>query len=295
MMLAACSSDDDEFVEENQGDEVYKEVIISVGTPAGDGDTRMNVDGLNISWEQGDQLVLTATYNGKFRTFDFDIIPGSISQRCVKGKTYSTAQFKGNVLMGIRDFGVHYKARTLREADTKFGRDLIIDYHGMVQNGFNNQEHIKDYLDLRYHNKDNNDKIDIVDLIEKNSNLALNTSILKINVKSLPKEMANANQVTWKIVKYINQIRDVKTVGTLKFNGELNEGGDNYLEMPFCPYLFELLKGNDFVLEFSDGKTTGTVQVKATKKVSYLSAHVYKVIVSADNQGPHSLYNWTFN
>lgn len=288
MMLAACSSDDDDFVDEEKSEQpIYEEVIIGAGLPVNDG-TRVSVDDLNLSWQKNDQLVITTVFKGTLaEVSEFTIMPETIQEQYIEGKRYSRAKFKGNLIINAEKYNVYYKAEKLNVDKEKI--TAAIDYSDITQNGIGSQEHIAKYLDMSLFD------VTGTDLTGLNLNLNINTSILRINVKSLPESIANASKVTWKVNKFEGtHLAETKDIATLNFNGNIVSGNDNYLEIPFSPAGVSFDPADEFCLEFTDGTHTGTVKTGMQKHITYKNGHRYNVIVVADknNSDAHTLHDW---
>lgn len=288
LMFAACSSDDDLIEDESgEGDagEALQEVVIGVGMPGSDG-TRVDLDDLTLTWEEGDQLTLvghkTVKVGGQhwweqhdeevYKTFDLTLIEGA-------GTKY--AKFRG--LVGdYKDFAVYYKTKNLT-IDEKTGK-ASFNYEGAVQNGFNSQEHLKNYLFLYLTEKDKPDKdtpalskyhfeplFKKLDELKKGIMLSIRSSILRLDVRTLPNNLKKANEVSWVVNNYSpsNTAAGLSEFfGSLHFKAEIKDirGKKNEHQYLYIPVG---VKDGQFICneyysayEFSDGIVTRSATYK---------------------------------
>lgn len=272
-MFAACSSDDEISDSLNSGSE--KEITIRVEMPE-DNDTRVAVDGLSVTWQEGDQLIaLGSTAEGQkpFGETVFTLVSGA-------GTKYAT--FKGMTIDNATSYQLVYKVPNM-SVDEKTGM-YFPDCDDYIQNGVNSQEHFKDALSL----------ISAPTPLKGEDNISLNhaSSFLRLDVRSLPSDLGNVKKVMW-FINYAGEGDEL--VGSLNFDGEINnltaEDDHNYLYLPFVCDNQKLNANSKIAVRFV-GNTCRTVNAVSMNGKQYEIGKRYDIRVSTDENDNKSLHTW---
>ena len=272
MMLASCSSDVEELKLNNltPEDMLGEKIVMGVGMPE-DAETRIAINDLDFTWEEGDQLVAVACVDGMVVKSDFKLVSGA-------GEQMGT--FEGREILGATSYKILYKSENLRISDND--GSFKMDYNDAEQKGINDTKHVKNFLLLCNEN---------VTDIRSSFNLEMKNAIMRLDVASIPNDITSVNAITW----YANyKSEGQKLMGVLNFNGKINPSNEgNYLYMVFDPEAGVLNAGSEIAFEFIGNKYYA-VKATSTDGMKYEKAKRYTIKISeAAVEGEVTIHDWT--
>ena len=268
MVMAACSSDVDDIISDNNGESLLgEEITIGVGMPEND-ETRVSIDDRFLNWETGDVILAIAQDgNGQYQTSEFTLVSGEGTKNAV---------FKGMTISGATSYSFVYKSSRLRVN----GGTHSIDYSNLTQDKPGNQSNVRECLHIFADNvlKEN---------LKNNILMKNTTSFLALDVNSLPYNVRAFKEVKW----LVNYGKTNNLNGSLKFLGAITHGSSNLFYIPF-ETATELDKGANIAFQFIEDKKTLTVIGVSTNGKTYLEGKKYSVKVSTDKKAKGVLNDW---
>lgn len=274
MLLAACTSDDDYTSENNAG----REMLIGVSMPE-DESTRIALDDLTMTWEEGDQILVVPT-DGNLNPTG----PGH-TFTLLEGAGTKHAKFKG--FMPFCDgYVVYYKAKNLYY-DQNTGK-YDINYSDITQNGINSTEHFKDYALMSCQG---------YDFPMNYLQLVLQNGLLRIDLRDVPEELTTINTISWAITDKTEKIE----MGKMTFAGEIknltSDAEHNYIYLPFSTMrrgggLITVNPGDRMVLTIESDNVTAVVSRTTSRPFFFFSEGRYDVKVTADPTDEKAMNQW---
>ena len=327
MLLAACSSED-EFVEEENGNPEYgEEIEIGVGMPDDETRVAFDEDGLGLTWEKGDKLLVVACDNngglkfneqGEVLKSEFTIVQG-YGKKKAKFRGYlpdNESKYSGNQ----KYYQVFYNGKlTVKEesytSTTIKNKYIDIDYTKVEQNGFNSKSHLKDYLFMAVSHLTeggtSTERRYLPDVLRKENfnkelKLRLLNSYLQIDVRAVPANLKNADEIKWLVNNHSDDnsySEPMFSYGTLRFNVDEikdirnDENQHQYLYLPVRAIPYSHVMNSYYnAIVFSDRYiNTRAVSSDGAGKLIKPGGR-YKMNVSVRKDGvadeQHTLYDW---
>lgn len=287
MMLASCSSDNDEFINEVNPNLDSEEITIAVGMPESDG-TRVSFgnDLATLLWNSGDILMCVGRSEGKkIYKSNFDI-------SATVAEDTPTASFSGKVLT---DDSYKYE---FAYCGGKFSASRVTyDYENNEWNcqylsqedaKFNNFEHLANHLFMI------SDPISRADL-KKGTPVVMHqkSAIMKVNVQDYADVFLQGSNGAistneFNVNLYFNYVEggDNVAVSTVKLINNYPLKTDNFLYIAFDPTVV-LSQGGVIALEFMD-KADPSIKCIArgtsANGKSYVAGKVYTLTVGKEGK-----------
>ena len=231
-MLAMGSCTDDVLLDNNNTETVapQEKVIISVGMPQDDDDSRVAYDDAKqaLTWQEGDTLIVRGLSAEGWEQ-------GYEKLGLVSGAGTKQAKFAG-----ILPVAVYYEVEVMRKQTTLDGRYI------QIQAGDGSTAHLDGALIL-CSSKDVH--LSETDLTSGNIALELQSSILRVNVKKLPEGMKAPKTLVWTTVNRKGQVCSQ----SLGLRNIQPQGGGFTAYVVFDPQVMELGNNRQTAIQVSDG------------------------------------------
>ena len=281
-VFISCSSDDMPL---EDGSLNVKELTISIGMPTSESRVDFQDDITKMVWGRQDELIaLGYDESGEF--------VDSETFYLYSGEGTTKAEFKGLCIEGADKYRflyydknqmtfskVHYETPGYPNTSGYTIGDLDNNY--FMQEGFHDYfNHIKQHLfmstDLVSVKKDEYDSSNVIAA----GNLKINSSILKLTIKNLPKELKASNTSKDYLLKFFVNYENVnKPIAVFRYgNDDANIVNSYSLYIAFDP-ANDLKKGNKIAVELTDGFKTFVTTQLARRMVDYQPGKIYTATI----------------
>ena len=262
MMLASCSSDDDELVSDGNKPAEGEMITIGVGIDAG---TRVDINDLKLTWHENDQIYVIGYGNdGSCKGQQLY----NIDNASIRGDK-KIAKFTGTFIEADK-YSVVCKAKNVNvDGKGKYS----VDY----SNADGSEADLKNFLLIA--------RDDIKDL-KSGIRLNMKNSFAKVEVHSLPSDLTSVSQIRW-YVDFRGEKEHLQSV--VKFAAPKNVSDLKYVYMPF-EVGHNLSAGGTVAFQFV-GNEFKAVTAKSKGK-EYLAGKRYNFKVAADAGTDDALNTW---
>ena len=275
MLTVSCSSDTDDLIQEENPTAQLKKVTVGVALP-GDNDTRVTFDNdiTKMVWSEGDRLTLVG-YDGNNMYSS-----NSLSSPIKSGQNSKQASFEVAVNPEWSSCQFAYLGERAYVDPQNFYNPFAVNCNEQVQNEAGDFSGIQNHMLLK------SDVMFPSDLLYNNSMIMLSpvTSVLRLNIKNLPEQMKSAS--SYDINFYLNYDVPGSEVckASLKYNGSITEGADNYIYMAFMPYPEYLKKDHKIAFEILTEDYEAVAYAVASEAKFYENGKIYTAVLDYNDQ-----------
>ena len=268
IMFSACSSDDDQIIQETEIVPEGEKVVIGVGMPVAD-DTRVSTEDLqNLLWEEGDVLTCVG-YSA-----DGMQVKGTSQFSITSGFGTTAGVFEGKSIAGAALHKFIYKGKDVQFSHTMWGETTTVDYFNQVQTAPSSSASIKNSIYIE------TDKVDFK-TFKGNLPTKIMNSVLRLNIKTLPDVIKDANKYVVDV--FFDKYGD-SHIAHLTYDGTIVPDAKNYLFMSIDPQL-GLPSYSIMRIEITANEKTVKASYDVTNGKTYQPGKIYKLFLDYSNPG----------